>query len=247
MKIMTLLRNMKAVLLSLAILMPGITTAKGLKENPTDFHLGVGLATKYIWRGLESATAPVIAPTIFYNNKGFNVFVFGAYSFDGDYRELDYGLSYTYRWFTIGATDYFYPSPAGESDNYFNFKNKTTGHSIETYVTLAPEKVPLWLTLSTFIYGADHRTDGRQAYSSYAELGYNYNFKEIHNLSLTLGAALNKGMYTDYEGGFNVVNIELKYQIDIPIGHFSLPLSGAYILNPYNKKSYFDFGLSFEY
>ena len=217
-------------------------------ENTSNFHLALELSSKYMWRGIEYGTSPVAFPSVYYNNKGFNVFAMGAYAFDGSHQEVDYGLSYSRGWFTLGASDYFFPSAVGEKDNYFDYKSHSTGHSVETYLTVMPTNFPMWLTLSTYVYGADKKTNGDQAYSSYAELGYRYDFNADNQLSLTVGANLNKSFYTDYVSGFNVVNIAMKYAVNVPIGKkFKLPLSASYILNPYKKKSFFTFSLYFNY
>ena len=114
-------------------------------------------------------------------------------------------------------------------------------------MTLTPFKVPLWLTLSTYVFGADKKLNGGQAFSSYAEAGYTHAFDDNNALSLAVGANLNKGFYTDYEKGFNVVNITLKYTTSFTFGKFKLPVSASYILNPYKEKSYFTFSFYFNF
>ena len=213
------------------------------KNNP--FSASIELTTKYMWRGLEYGTSPAVFPSLNYSTSGFNAFVMGAYTWDGSHQEVDLGLSYTHKSFTLGAVDYYYPSSVGENDNYFNFKNRDTGHSVETYLTIAPDKTPVYLTLSTFVYGADKKLNGSQAYSSYAEIGYTHTFNDDNNLSLALGAALNKSFYTDYEKGFNIVNIAVKYATAFELGKFKLPVSASYIINPYREKSYFTFSTYF--
>ena len=58
-------------------------------------------------------------------------------------------------------------------------------------------------------------------------------------LILSLGGNLNKGFYTDYKSGFNIVNIALKYDTSFKLGSFHLPVTASYIVNPYREKSYF--------
>ena len=50
------------------------TNGFGAKLRESNFHLGVDLQTKYIWRGMEMMTndaAPVVFPCLNYSNKGF--------------------------------------------------------------------------------------------------------------------------------------------------------------------------------
>ena len=82
-------------------------------------------------------------------------------------------------------------------------------------------------------------------YSSYAEVGYTYSFNDNNSMALCVGANLNKGFYTEYQSGFNVVNINAKYSTAFKFGSFRLPVSASYILNPYKNKSFFTLSLYF--
>lgn len=223
----------------------------GAKLRQSNFHLGADFQSKYVWRGMEMMTedaAPVIFPSVSYQNKGWYAYVMGGYAFNGKYSEVDLGLSYTYKWFTIGINDYYYPTTTTAEDNYFHFKNKTTGHWFEGVITIAPEKIPVSLTISNFFAGADKRNSGKQAYSTYAELSGHYDFLDDHQLALTVGAAFNKSCYNGYEHDFSVCNIELKYTYNVQFHRgFTLPLSAAYILNPVYKKSHVNFMASFAF
>lgn len=217
------------------------------KLKDSNFNFSLELSSKYMWRGIEYGDAPVAFPSLSYTYKGFTAFAMGAYAFNGSHQEVDIGMSYAYKGFCIGLSDYYYPSVVGEKDSYFKLSNRSTGHSVEAYLTVTPQRIPIWLTLSTYIFGADKKTNGNQAFSSYAEFGYTYNFTENNNLSLAIGANLNKSFYTDYEKNFSVVNIALKYATSFTFGKFRLPVSASYILNPYKEKSYFTFSLYFNY
>lgn len=223
----------------------------GDKLKESNFHLGLDLQTKYIWRGMEMITedaAPVIFPAVNYQNKGFYAYVMGGYSINGKYSEVDLGLSYTYKWITAGINDYYYPTTTTPNDQYFNFKSKEAGHWLEAVVTIAPEKIPAYLTVSNFFAGADKDLDGNQAYSTYAELGGHYDFLNDHQLALAVGMAFNKSCYNAYEHGFGVCNVELKYTYNVNFNDkFTLPLSVAYIVNPVFNKSHVNFTTSFAF
>ena len=223
----------------------------GAKLKESNFHLGLDLQTKYIWRGMEMITedaAPVVFPAVNYQNKGFYAYVMGGYALNGKYSEVDLGLSYTYKWITVGINDYYYPTTTTPNDQYFNFKSKETGHWLEAVVTIAPEKIPAYLTVSNFFAGADKDLDGNQAYSTYAELGGHYDFLNDHQLALAIGMAFNKSCYNAYEHGFGVCNVELKYTYNVNFNDkFTLPLSVAYIVNPVFNKSHVNFTASFAF
>lgn len=215
------------------------------QEKQSPFMFSLELSSKYMWRGLEYGDAPVAFSALSYNSKGFNAFVMGAYAINGSHQEVDLGISYSYKAFCLGFSDYYYPSVVSVKDKYFELGNRSTGHSVEGYLTFSPNKLPLWLVLSTYVYGTDKKMNGDQAFSSYIELGYIYNFTGNNALSLVLGANLNKSFYTDYDKSFNIVNIMLKYTTGFTFGDFKLPVSVSYILNPYREKSYLTFSIYF--
>lgn len=220
----------------------------GAKMLDSNFHLGLDLQTKYVWRGMEMMTTestPVVFPQINYQNKNLMVYIMGGYALNGKYSEVDLGLSYTYKIFTIALNDYYYPTTTSGDDQYFNFKKSDTGHWLEGVVTITPEKIPAYLTISNFFYGADKNSEGKQAYSTYMELGTYYDFLENNRLMLIVGTALNESCYNGYEHGFGICNVEMKYTHTIQFNNgWSLPISTAYIINPVNEKSFVNFSIS---
>jgi len=233
---------MKTKLL-VALLFIGCLTiqAQERTKHVSNLHLGLDVQTKYIWRGMEMITedaSPVLFPGLNYSNKGFYAYVLGGYAINGKYSEVDLGLSYTYKWLTVGVNNYYYPTTTIPEDKYFNFKSRETGHWLEGVVTIAPESVPAYLTVSNFFAGADKDSDGKQAYSTYAELGGYYDFLNDHRLGLAVGAAFNKSCYNGYAHDFSICNIELKYTYNLAMKSLTLPLSVAYIINPVYEKSH---------
>ena len=130
------------------------------------------LSTKYVWRGIEYGTGAVTFAKISYQKRNFDAYLEGVYSTNGSHSEVDLGIGYTYKWLYIGLADYYYPSAVSNKDKYFNLANRSTGHYIEMYSILSPTKIPLQLTLSSYVFGADKNLNGGQAFSSYAELAY---------------------------------------------------------------------------
>lgn len=148
------MNRIKIILLLLCTIVPLVNSAEeNIKESP--FSASLELSTKYMWRGIEYGTAPTVFPMIGYNTHGFNAFAMGGYAIDGSHQEVDLGVSYTASEFTVGVSDYYYPSSVGEKDQYFKLSNRETGHWVEAYATWAGTKVPLWVTVSTYIFGAD--------------------------------------------------------------------------------------------
>lgn len=223
----------------------------GGKLIQSPFGLGLDVQTKYIWRGMEMMTeeaAPVLFPSVNYSYKGLYVYAMGGYAINGKYAEVDLGLSYTWKGLNIGFNDYYYPTVNSREDKYLE-GGKHTGHWFEAALTYAPEKIPLWVTLSNFFYGADKYVDAdgkeKQAYSTYLELGTYYDFLDNNRVSLTVGAALNKSCYNGYEHDFSVCNLEFKYTYIVSFKRgWSFPLNVAYIYNPVFDKSFINFTAS---
>lgn len=216
-----------------------------LKESP--FGLGLDLQTKYLWRGMEMMTqksSPVLFPSVNYTWEGLYVYAMGGYAVNGEYAEVDLGISYSWKGFTFGLNDYYYPTVDSNEDNYFERDN--TGHWLEATLTYAPEKVPVWVTVSNFFYGADKYVDEsgkeKQAYSSYVEIGTYYDFIDNNRVSLAVGAALNKSCYNRYEKDFSICNIEGKYIYNVKFKNdWTLPLSVSFIYNPIYDKAFVNF------
>lgn len=242
---------MKKFLLMIAIANMAINvSAQESNKHESNIHLGIDLQTKYIWRGMEMMTedaAPVVFPQINYQYKGLYAYVMGGYAINGKYSEVDLGFSYTYKWLTVGVNDYYYPTTVTPKDHYFNFKSRETGHWFEGVVTVAPENIPAYLTISNFFAGADKKGDGKQAYSTYAEIGGHYDFLNDHSLALAVGAAFNKSCYNGYEHDFSICNVELKYTYSLALKNITLPLSVAYIINPVYEKSHVNLTASFAF
>lgn len=223
----------------------------GAKMKKSNFHAVIDLQTKYMWRGMEMMTedsAPVVFPQINYQYKGFYAYVMGGYSFNGKYSEVDMGISYTYKWLTVALNDYYYPTTTTADDQYFKFGKDNTGHWLEGAITIAPDKIPFYMTLSNFFYGADKDLNGKQAYSTYVEMGTYYDFLEDNRIALAVGAACNESCYNGYEHGFGICNVELKYTHNISFKNgWSFPVNVAYIINPVREKSYVNFSTSFAF
>lgn len=235
---------MKVLLLVSALILSAQSVNAQETEKSSPFSASVELTSKYLWRGQEYGEAPTIFPTLSYSTGGLCVYATGAYTFDNSWREADLGVSYTYKDFTFGVVDYYYPTPTGERDKLFEFDKDKTGHLFEGCLTFAPANIPVIAMVSTFFYGADKNTEGNQAWSTYAELGYHYDFSESNIFSVALGASLNKSLYNNFETGFSIVNIAFKYQTAIPTGkNLSIPVSAQYVINPQKEKSYISFSI----
>lgn len=226
----------------------------GINLQASNFHLGLDLQTKYVWRGMEMITegaSPVMFPSIYYSWKGLYVYTMGGYAINGKYAEVDLGVSYSWKGLTIGINDYYYPTINSKDDEYLRCKHN--GHWLEASMTYAPEKFPLWMTVSNFFAGDDDlyydaSGNNKRAYSTYLEVGTYYEFLNNNRLAFAVGITPFKSCYTDYQKKSAVCNLDLKYTYNVQFKNgWILPLSAEYIYNPAFDKSYINFVANFAF
>ncbi len=233
------LRKLFVILL---VCIPAIAFAQE-EEKDYSFYGTADLASVNEWRAIISGTAPAVQPTFGFTKGNFEVYVWGAWAVNDSFREVDLGICYTLGNFTVELVDYFYPA---KGNKFFHFNNSSTTHSAELMLTYEPEAFPLHVMVGSFIYGDDKLESGKQAFTSYAEVGYTHEFNEKNSVGALLGVSLNKGFYTDYEKGFSLVNVAAGYTRIFTLWNYDMPASLQYIYNPYLKKSYGLLTLTFD-
>lgn len=106
-----------------------------------------------------------------FDYKGLNVLANGSHATNGFHREVDLGVNYTWKWFTLGVSDYYFPVRA-RKDHCFNYRPKQTAHDIETLFNFSASVIPLWwFQMSTYVMALDRTANGKQAFSTSLELG----------------------------------------------------------------------------
>ncbi len=231
------------------------------------FSVGADLVSRYIWRGADYGNSPGIQPAVAFSVAGFKAGFWGSYGLTeyskqindtttanmGNYSEVDFYLSYTWKGFTIMAYDYFLPNSLdpNSGNRYFDFKNKTTGHTIEVCLSWAgPEKFPLQLYAGTLVYGADKGKDSTGVYgagddnnySTYFEAGYQFNVKGFGVKPFVGGIPFGSSWYGPYGG---IINAGCTVSKSIPITKdYALPVFGSVITNPQAESIFLVFGIS---
>ena len=231
------------------------------------FSAGADLVSRYIWRGADYGNSPGIQPAVAFSVAGFKAGFWGSYGLAqystqindtttanmGNYSEVDFYLSYTWKGFTIMAYDYFLPNSLdpNSGNRYFDFKNKTTGHTIEVCLSWAgPEKFPLQLFAGTLVYGADKGKDSTGVYgagednnySTYFEAGYQFNVKGFGVKPFVGGIPFGSSWYGPYGG---IINTGCTVSKSIPITKdYALPVFGSVITNPQAESIFLVFGIS---
>lgn len=207
--------------------------------------LSIDLVSANIWRG-SYLTGVSLQPGISFDIAGFSVGAWGStdfnYGSDG-YSELDFMVGYSNWGASLLLTDYCWTNGSGEFDYFGNYADNhylelSIGFDFGYYF----EKVPICVSASTMLYGANHKTDGSQAYSTYLEIGYSYPVRNIVDLNLALGAAVESGgacLYSPNDG-FSVVNINVGASHDFNIKDVCTISVGADVVyNPASEGIWF--------
>jgi len=203
------------------------------------FATGADIVSSYVWRGISQGTThggtPNFQPTLSFTTGGLTIGSWGSGSFDGEIKEVDLYASYVFSpSFAITLTDYNYgfAQPKG----YFYY-GKGTDHLYEaTLAYTGPKTFPLGIAVNTMFAGSDTLSNGKAAFSTYAEL----NYPITDNVKVFCGASVLKSNANVYNtSGFAITNIGIKVSKSIVItDKFSLPLYGILGANLSNK--YYD-------
>ncbi|MCQ2295565.1 MAG: hypothetical protein MJZ67_07915 [Bacteroidales bacterium] len=230
-----------AYLLLFVVLMMG-----GKAMAQVDFGMSADMQSRYVWRGQAlGGSAPCLQPAATIGWKGLALDLWGCFSLNSsEYQELDWTLSYTMLddMIRVQVTDYACPNYTS-FHHYFDYNQNTTEHVLEAGLTFNVPKTNLSASVFTNFYGADaHTADGNLVYSTYAELGYEWNCEKVGtDFAFALGCALNgKDGYSFYgNDGFDVVNISVTATRTINLSTtFSLPVYAQVMANPAADKMF---------
>jgi len=243
----------KHIPLLLFILLISFTGISQNTETATDtiqksnFDIGVDVQSRYIWRGIMlGGNTASIQPYVEYSTGIFAFGVWGAYAVGGDAygQEADLYLTISpLDFLSFTVTDYFFPTDL-ESNNYFDYSNKTTGHVFELMASFSSEKFPIGFTVATNFTGADQDSNGDQSFSTYVEANYGTAIKSV-DISLFAGAVFSdNGSYYGTDGsGFINLGISASKEIKIT-EHWNLPVNAALIFNPDAENIFITFGFT---
>ncbi|MDP4202109.1 MAG: hypothetical protein Q8861_05395 [Bacteroidota bacterium] len=210
------------------------------------FSVSADVVSSYVWRGVAQegsrGGSPNIQPTVSYTNGALSIGAWGSYAFSGNVKEVDlYATLSLPSALSITLTDYNWNNGNDASVGYFNYTSGKTGHVFEGTLAYGGTKsFPLSIAWNTMFYGADKKADGKQAFSTYVELG----LPITSNVKAFMGASLfDSPNY--YNSGFSVINLGLKVSKEIKFSDsFSLPVYGIIGANPQAEKAFFVAGIT---
>lgn len=227
-----------------------VTTAASASAQDSkggSFNVSTDVVSSYVWRGVaqegSKGGTPNIQPTVSYTNGAFSLGAWGSYAFSGGVKEVDlYATLALSSSFSLTVTDYNWNNGNDGSPGYFNYKNDETGHVFEGTLAFAGTKsFPLSVSWNTMFYGADKNLKGKNAFSTYVELG----LPLASNVKAFLGASLfdSPGIYANT--GFSVINLGVKVSKELKLtDSFSLPVYGIIGANPQAEKAFFVAGIT---
>lgn len=192
--------------------------------NAQEVSTGLDIYSSYVWRGTKFGSGPAFQPSIEFSTGGFALGAWGSYNASTDEAaEADLYTSYGFDLGETGSlsftlTDYYFPGSEWMNGD---------SHYIEPMVNLGLGAVSLT--------GAYMMNGGSG--DIYLEAAVT-----AGPVDFTLGGG--DGAYT-IDGQFNVCNIGISTSKEIKItDSFSLPVSGAAILNPSSEQFQIVVGIS---
>ena len=214
-----------------------------IKESLFSWSASALVTSNYIWRGLYVGGPSVqldatVSYAGFFANMWWNI---GAtdWTFTGLNPEVDVMIGFS-RWgLNINYLHCFYfdKYPDGTSSRFFDFRNHprggggTTGEWRISY--RVSNKIPLSCLVAFRTFGRDGYYVGsvdetadlelKRAYSTYIELGYDFDLGEDWILAARVGMTPAKSLYTGFKGNFAVMltGVKLTKSWDLTCGTMS--------------------------
>ncbi len=199
---------------------------------------GLDIYSSYVWRGIKFGEGAAFQPWIEYSAGGFALGAWGSYCVsDNEAAEADLYASYG---FDLGEnaslsftlTDYYFPGTTSDPASWTDGDN----HFFEPMASLG---------LGAFSFSAAYMfydgagKDGDASGDLYLEAAVN-----AGPIDITLGGG--NGAYSmKDDAGFDICNVGISTSKELKItDSFSLPLSGAVILNPSYESFHIVVGIS---
>jgi len=209
----------------LAICSLNVRAQEVQEEKKSPFSVGADFYSNYVWRGSALGTGPAFQPSVKFNKGGLTIGVWGSFDASG-YAEADPYISYAFKGFSIGLTDYYYPRAGGSFT-----ADSTNALEINAGYTIGG------LSLSANYIINEASVAASAGEDKYFQAGYAFS-----NFNISVGAG--DGWHTS-NGKFNVCHVALGTGKVIKItDSFSIPVTGQVIFNPEKNKFYMVVGFS---
>jgi len=235
---MKTLKRLRTIPFFIFLLMGLIIPAQTVTRKPLNFE--VTLRNIHSWRGLIFSDSPTTTVELSYKIKesGFKAGVWGGYSLDGDYTDINYYLEYVHSGWTFA----YILDPS----SYDIFDSHTDYFScINISYTLQNKRFPVKMLLSPIIserydnYIEKRDRKKKKRYSTYAEVSMPFLIQGYQILTLGIGGSFALAdCKSNYYGNHvaNWANIFIKYDNYIKLLQHKIPLSIQTLWNPESHK-----------
>ncbi|MBR5963282.1 MAG: hypothetical protein IK000_03935 [Bacteroidaceae bacterium] len=229
------------LLLSTVCTTAAVAQDNEIEKEKVSATMGIDFVNQYIWRGQDLGNVS-LQPTLGIDYKGLSLSAWGSVGVASadDTKELDLTLSYTYKGFLAGVTDYWF-----SVDKYFQYRNSKTTHIFEGFVGY--DSKYLSATWYTYFAGDDGTNkNGTRAFSSYFLLAAPF---RLDGLEWEASVGMVPWCTTLYNtDGFAVTIVSLKAAKVFHIKQeYELPVYVGLTTNPDSQKFYLLCGVSFSY
>jgi hypothetical protein len=224
-----------------------------------EFSTSLDIYSSYIWRGAKFGSGPAFQPGVEFSAGGFALGAWGSVNAsDDEALEMDLYVSYSIGDLSITVTDYYFGGNAWLDFEGAHSIEPSLGYSLGnlsltaaamfmpmTEASAKIDAVPAMVDLETGVFtsaidaaDAVEAAGFGEAIDLYFEAAYSFG-----DFDLTVGAG--NGQYTS-DGEFMVCNVGIGTSKEIKItDSFSLPVSGAVIMNPSTEGFFVTVGVSF--
>ena len=231
------------------------------KEEYKPLTIGVKVESMHLWRGFRVTDATNSVTTLNYKSKDgkFAAGIYGAYSFDGFYKEVDSYISYSTNGFTVSVwdinnitnydTDYY-----DTNSDFFDYSRRSSRFVEATlaYQFESPN-FPLSISATTILTGRDYFVntsgDDEGRFSTYIEIGAPlYKDPSGGTVSFGIGGAFALNNLSGVESHFygsepNLVNTYLTYTKSVSLLKYQLPVAAKAMYNPEQEIGGFEVSL----
>lgn len=226
----------KTLLIALSMLLLIAITAPTVKAQEVD--AGLDIYSSYVWRGIKFGEGAAFQPWVEFSAGGFAIGAWGSYCVsDNEAAEADLYASYGFDLgenasLSLTVTDYYFPGTTGEPVSWTDGDN----HFFEPMIGVG---VGAFSFTAAYMFHDDAGKDGDASGDMYLEAAVT-----AGPVDISLGGG--NGAYSmKDDAGFDICNIGISTSKEIKItDSFSLPLSGAVILNPSYESFHIVVGIS---
>lgn len=263
------------LLFASTLVVSSLSAQEEKEEKYSPVNMSLQVKNSHIWRGLEVSDNALIDGDLRLVDKSntFGVGIWGATTFDTDFKEFDYYVSFKKAGFSLEVWDIFNYSKKNtkdannldgyNTDDAFDYSAHTTGRFIDVRLgyQLPVEKFPLNISWNTVVFGRDRSVVKKDNtgyektgnnYSTYVELGYPILRNQVVDLDVAVGGAFafrpgynksGKKRKNFYGETAGIVNVSLEASRTVKLGSYELPISLTGIWNPQHQKTYMQIAL----